>query len=321
MRDVFDDGAFVVENEFGTKIRVLKEDGGESTGFSQAKDARRMRAIVTRGVYDLVRKGYIDKLVFAIIDKNTDYMIEQYLFQYKSNNSVGLMYEDCKGNENETELSIGEKNNIAASFKYIVRGLQAITETLDVLPKEFRCKLYVTYKPDAPNDYKPSFFSEFTGDSSSLQFPDQKAVSMNLGKVKTGSHELSVRMRVHEDVLEEEDSEKEVSAGQSAGHPKIRHSMHSNSVPVAQMTKNDSIRKIPGPPKLNRHPRKISNMRRPTSVTAARSNGRKMSLNMTDSENDFTDSDDHRFAHAQKIQRKKAKRSHFSEKSRINEAI
>ncbi len=319
LRDVFDEDAFEVVQFFGSKVRVLKTDGGASAGVDQAADALKISQLLSRGVADLIRKDYLDKLVLAISDRRTGELVEQYLFQYKAS-ALGVTYKSNDGKKKKKEQLKVECGKLSQadtkkSFKSVTRGLVAITETLDELPKEARCQIFVTYKSSAPQDYEPPFFSEFRGQAGELQFDAGTAVSMSLGKVKTRFHEVSMRMRIREDKLpdeedeedEEDEKDEKMQPRDSTSSKKFDQDGASSSfivpcsVPVSQISKNDNKRSLPGPPRLNRHPRKnISSKKRRSAFSPEQVRESKRPVKSaydsgkSDSDDDFTDTDDRR---------------------------
>ena len=332
LRDVFEEGSFETKFIAGQEVRVIKADGGASAGVPGAADAMKISSMVNQGVTDLINRGYIDKLVFAIKDKETGEPIEQYLFQYKSNvSSLNVAYTNA-GDKTKNK-NITAKYHPKQVFKRIVRSLTALTETLDNLPSATQCQVFVTYKPDAPQDYKPAYFSEFQGDRKDLQFSAGSAVSMSFGQLKTAFHELSFRLRVREDKFGEEDENEEVAKTtkeekqatkeekqavnkhgtrndnsrrrvrkKGTAHGSAISFLAPSSVPVAQMSKKDHKRSPPSPPKLNRHPKngfqkkKRQSSKYPCERAGKRARAARNTYHCTvpNSDDDFTDTDDRR---------------------------
>ena len=211
--------------------------------------------------------------------------------------------------------------------------LNSLTETLDKLPQETRCQIFVTYSPDAPRDYEPPFFSEFQGHAAQLQFSENSAFSCSLGKLKTPFHAFSLKMRFREDLMQiPEDVHNECSSSSSSSSSSSF--IVPSSIPVSQISK----RSLPSPPKLNRRRSRCPenskgaasstslqyslvgqkrSFRSPSTGDPAQEDG-KRALKLgnicthieSNSDNDFTDTDDRRrqIKSAKQCQQQKKKR-------------
>ena len=99
-------------------------------------------------------------------------------------------------------ISFGRQDNVKANFRSIVRSIQVISSTQNLLPDNgVDIKLVAVLKENAPRDNDNLLdFKAFDGDKSSLKFAkDVDSVSMDLGNLATAHHKLTVKMRVKEE--------------------------------------------------------------------------------------------------------------------------
>ena len=146
--------------------------------------------------------------MMAIYDTSTNELLEQYLMKINTDptgQSLAIELKKKNPNGDDTKQSNFEvtKKNIEGNFRRIVRSIQAISETQQLLPQGgVYVKLVAVLNDACDRDYGENLegFSAFLQDSgqpSAIKFPKNvDSESIKLGTIATGYHTIDVKMRV-----------------------------------------------------------------------------------------------------------------------------
>ncbi|XP_018014357.1 uncharacterized protein LOC108671340 [Hyalella azteca] len=153
------------------------------------------------GAFDAVDKKYLRQLTLAIsCNKNPDDpVLEEYsfFFTYGDDGSASLNAISSSNIKTTCDGRSGKKfskHEVRMCTKKLLRSIIILTQTMPLLPKKVYMTMRILYYDEVtPADYEPQGFRSTT--ISSYSFPFEPAV-FTMGKVSTGHHSLTVKLRV-----------------------------------------------------------------------------------------------------------------------------
>ena len=193
--------------------------------------SKRLLDALEHGVFDALKKGYL-RSVALVISHPEDHstLLEEYLFtvEYDGAKRARLLatVKDAQKEMGKTtkkdEARLTDPKWIRKNAIATTRTLLSLMRTLDALPDGSAANLNLTYTEETPATYEPPFFqaaddatvekvdgnNEFYHDGSKTWKSDP--FTMELGKIETKYHSMTVKASSALDpLLEEEDEEEE----------------------------------------------------------------------------------------------------------------
>ena len=189
--------------------------------------SKRLLDALEHGVYDALKKGYV-RSVALVISHPEDHstLLEEYLFtvEYDGAKRARLLatVKDAQKEMGKTtkkdEARLTDPKWIRKNAIATTRTLLSLMRTLDALPDGSAANLNLTYTEETPATYEPPFFQaaddatvdendDFYHDGSKTWKSDP--FTMELGKIETKYHSMTVKASSALDPLLEEEDEEE----------------------------------------------------------------------------------------------------------------
>eukprot|EP00808_Paulinella_micropora_P031413 g29600.t1 len=196
LRGLFDEECFKDNQMTGIKIKQL-------VSGSPNKEATLLVAWLEKGVFDALKRKFLDKIVFAVYGATTEQQPEELLEAYQ----FGFNY--LNGEEGFTMttrsdqfLDVRSKTAIKKSTMTMMRTLVMLGNNLRPVPKKRYLTMKLLYRDQyTPEGYEPEFFRPCNREEYMRFY--EKPIKIEIGKVQTPYHEIGFSVKALEGLFEE----------------------------------------------------------------------------------------------------------------------
>lgn len=186
IRNLFPEECFSAKDMSGVTINTLKRGSGN-------KDAEEMMNWLEQGVFEALEKEYLNEIQFMIYTEENKgkNIIEEYTFKVDGEQSVAV---------NRNKKQVVSKSDIKGMTCQMLRMLVTLAQTLKPIPRERFLVMNLNYNDEAPDDYEPEYFRPMEEADEDMSFDrTKKRDKLRIGLVKTGKHEMTLKIQTTRD--------------------------------------------------------------------------------------------------------------------------
>lgn len=191
-RHLFPDECFEDRELAGIGIKKFRSDL-----FRVSPDCARLRYWVEEGLFDAVRRNYVDTATLSIVALGTqgtpepDCVLESYAIKV-----------ECAPESDTSTPQSGLYTTIRDNTAQLLRNLTVMTRTLNQMPACRQVEMRIRYTADTPKEYQPKFFVGVTAGKKQQLFA-RTPLRIRLGSVRTQYHRVQIALSSVFDVYDE----------------------------------------------------------------------------------------------------------------------
>ncbi len=184
LRSIFPEDVYADKSLGGLKIKTLRE----KTDNEEAQTLSKWLI----GAFDAIEKSYLREMVFFIYldEQKPEDVHEKYTFHFKYDDGEAAFQ---LSKEDANTKTTSDMSNIRETTRSLLRGIIAMTGSMDPLPKSAYLAIKLAYYDEVtPMDYEPEGFAPSTLEEAPMAPP------ISVGGVATSHHgiKLSVATRL-----------------------------------------------------------------------------------------------------------------------------
>ena len=190
-RHLFPDECFEDRELAGIGIKKFRSDL-----FRVSPDCARLRYWVEEGVFDALRRNYVDTATLSVVALGTqgtpepDCVLESYAIKV-----------ECAPEPDTSTPQSGLYTMIRDNTAQLLRNVTVLTRTLNQMPAYRQIEMRIRYTAGAPKEYQPKFFVGVTTDKQQLFA--RTPLRIRLGSVRTQYHRVQIALSSVFDVYDE----------------------------------------------------------------------------------------------------------------------